>query len=177
MPTAAGLTLETARLRLRPMTAEDAEPLLAIFSDPKVMASFGGELFDRPQMDAWVARNLAHQTEFGYGLYAVILKATGLLIGDCGLEHMELPDGPAAELGYDFRSDYWNQGYATEAAGAVRDHALGALRLPRLVSLIRVGNRAPARVAEKIGMRRLSTLTRYGREYWAYGLTAYAHSA
>lgn len=164
--------LETARLRLRPMRAEDAGALLAIFSDPKVMASFGGELFGPAQMDQWVARNLAHQAEHGYGLYAVILKASGKLIGDCGLEHMDLEGGPAAELGYDFRSDQWNQGYATEAARAVRDYALGVLALPRLVSLIRVGNRASARVAEKLGMRCLATLSRYGREYWEYGLAA-----
>ena len=165
-------TLETARLRLRPMRAEDAGALLAIFSDPKVMASFGGELFGPAQMDQWVARNLAHQAEHGYGLYAVILKASGKLIGDCGLEHMDLEGGPAAELGYDFRSDQWNQGYATEAARAVRDYALGVLALPHLVSLIRVGNRASARVAEKLGMRCLATLSRHGREYWEYGLAA-----
>jgi RimJ/RimL family protein N-acetyltransferase len=169
-------TLEMTRLRLRPMRAEDAGPLLAIFSDPRVMAAFGGELFDQAQMDHWVARNLAHQAEHGYGLYAVILKASGKLIGDCGLERVRVrvADGPAAELGYDFRSDHWNQGYATEAASAVRDYALSVLRgsVPRLVSLIRVGNRASQRVAEKLGMRLLATITRYDREYWEYGLTA-----
>jgi len=152
------------------MTADDAGALLAIFSDPLVMAAFDGQLFDQAQMDEWVARNLAHQSEHGYGLYCVILKHNGLLIGDCGLEHMLLADGPAAELGYDFRSDYWNQGYATEAASAVRDHALGVLGLPQVVSLIRVGNRASRRVAEKLGMRLQATIRRYEREYWEYGI-------
>src|SRR5437762_3063453 len=63
-------TIETARLRLRPMTADDAGPLLAIFGDPRVMAAFDGELFDQAQMDRWVGRNLAHQAEHGYGLYS-----------------------------------------------------------------------------------------------------------
>jgi RimJ/RimL family protein N-acetyltransferase len=54
----------------------------------------------------------------------------------------------------------------------VRDHALHTLGLPRLVSLIREGNRASQRVAEKIGMRCLATVRRYGREYWEYGLEA-----
>ena len=166
--------LETARLILRPMLAEDASALLAIFSDRKVMAAFGGELFDQAQMEQWVQRNLAHQARYGYGLYAVILKQSGQLIGDCGLEQMELDGGPAAELGYDFRSDYWNQGYATEAAAAVRDYAVQVLHLPRLVSLIRVGNAPSRRVAEKIGLRWLATLTRQGRAYWEYGLPAEA---
>jgi ribosomal-protein-alanine N-acetyltransferase len=172
MPRPAETTLETARLQLRRMTADDAGALLAIFSDPKVMAAFGGELFDQARMEHWVARNLGHQAEYGYGLYAVILKRSGQLIGDCGLEQMELDGGPAAELGYDFRSDCWNQGYGTEAAAAVRDYAVHTLRLPRLVSLIRMGNGASRRVAEKIGMRLLGTLTRHGRDYWEYGLEA-----
>jgi RimJ/RimL family protein N-acetyltransferase len=105
----------------------------------------------------------------------VILKATGLLIGDCGLELIELPDGRAAELGYDFRSDVWNQGFATEAAVAVRDYAFATLNLPRLISLIRVGNLPSRRVAEKIGMRLETTLVRYDRAYWQYSLTSAEH--
>ncbi len=164
--------LETARLRLSPMAAEDVEALLPIFTDPQVMASFGGALFDRAQMERWVQRNLAHQAQYDYGLFVVRLKTNGLVIGDCGLEQMEVAGATVAELGYDFRSDHWNRGFATEAASAVRDYALGVLGLPRLVSLIRVGNQASARVAEKVGLRRLATLTRYGIEYWEYALEA-----
>ena len=94
----------------------------------------------------------------------------GLLIGDCGLEQMEVDGVQAAELGYDFRSDYWNQGYATEAAAAVRDYAFQTLELPRLISLIRVGNGASRRVAEKIGMRCIADISRYGQRYWEYVL-------
>ena len=162
--------LETARLRLRPMVAEDVDDLLAVFADPKVMASFGGTLFDRQQMEGWVQRNLQHQAEYGYGLFSVILKAEARLIGDCGLEHMELDGVPAAELGYDLRSDYWGRGLATEAAAAVRDYAFGVLGLPRLVSLIRQGNLASRRVAEKIGMRPEADITRHGQAYWVFAL-------
>jgi [ribosomal protein S5]-alanine N-acetyltransferase len=119
-------------------------------------------------MTQWVQRNLDHQTAHGYGLFSVILKSTGLLIGDCGLELMDVDGIPAAELGYDFRSDYWNQGYATEAAKAVRDYAFRHLQLPRLISLIRVGNLPSQRVAEKIGMHRIAKITRYGHPYWHY---------
>jgi ribosomal-protein-alanine N-acetyltransferase len=169
-PAPAIASLETARLRLRPMIARDAAELLAIFADPQVMAAFDGVLFDQARMDQWVQRNLDHQQAHGYGLYSVILKNTGLLIGDCGLEHMLLDGEPVAELGYDFRSDHWHQGYATEAATAVRDFAFHELGLARLISLIRVENRASRRVAEKIGMRCLAQLTRYGHAYWKYGL-------
>jgi len=79
--------LGTKRLFLRPMLATDLDDLLLIFTDPKVMASFGGELFTHEQMEHWLQRNLEHQNKFGYGLFSVILKENGKLIGDCGLEH------------------------------------------------------------------------------------------
>lgn len=163
--------LETPRLILRPMTAEDTDALLQIFADPQVMASFGVEPFARPQMERWVQRNLDHQVEHGYGLFSVILKESDLLIGDCGLELMEVSGAPAAELGYDFRSDYWNRGLATEAATAMRDYAFTTLALPRLVSLIRQGNHASRRVAEKVGLHLTETIQRGDHPYWVYTLT------
>jgi [ribosomal protein S5]-alanine N-acetyltransferase len=165
-------TLETERLWLRPMAAEDIDPLLKIFTDLKVMAAFNEPPFNRAQMTNWVQRNLDHQVEYGYGLFSVILKAEDVLIGDCGLEVMEVEGERMAELGYDFRSDYWNQGLATEAAKAVRDYAFGTLGLPRLVSLIRVGNEASRHVSEKVGMVKEAEFERYGRQYWEYGMRA-----
>jgi RimJ/RimL family protein N-acetyltransferase len=162
--------LETARLSLRPMTAEDIDPLLIIFGDPKVMAAFNEPTFERGQMERWVQRNLDHQVEHGYGLFSVLLKSNGVLVGDCGLEKVEIEGEVAAELGYDFASAYWNQGLATEAAKAVRDYAFGTLHLPRLISLIRVGNEASRHVAEKVGMKLATEITRYERQYWQYEL-------
>ncbi len=162
--------IETPRLVLRSMQPSDIDALLLIFTDPKVMASFGGELFTREQMERWLQRNLDHQAEFGYGLFSIIHKATGLLIGDCGLEQMEVEGVQAAELGYDIRSDYWNQGIATEAAAAVRDYAFNMLQLPRLISLIRVGNLASKRVAEKTGMALHAEISLHGIRYWRYAM-------
>ena len=162
------LQLQTERLILRRMLATDLDALLLIFTDSKVMAAFNHPPFTRERMERWLQRNLHHQNEFGYGLFSVILKETGGLIGDCGLEQVE--DMVAAELGYDFRSDFWNRGYATEAAMAVRDYAFHVLRLPQLISLIRVGNLASKRVAEKVGMTLAEEFTRYGIQYWKYSL-------
>ena len=165
------ITLDTPRLTLRSMRAEDFDALLRIFSDPRVMAAFEEPPFTNELMHGWLWRNLEHQAQHGYGLFSILLKASGELIGDCGLEVMEVGGEQAAELGYDLRSDYWNQGYASEAAAAVRDYAFEVLRLPRLISLIRVGNAASVRVAEKTGMRLVGEFERYGRRYWQYGIT------
>jgi len=171
MPDKQEPVLETTRLILRPMQAADFDDLLVIFTDPKVMAAFDTDPFDRGQMSHWLGRNLDHQKEYGYGLFSVILKSNRLLIGDCGLEVMEVDGVQAAELGYDFRSDYWNQGFATEAGIAVRDYAFDVLELPQLISLIRVHNAASHRVSEKIGMARISEFETHGIQYWKYGLS------
>jgi ribosomal-protein-alanine N-acetyltransferase len=162
--------IDTPRLTLRPMTDADLDSLMAIFGDPKVMAAFDSVPFNRDQMNQWLARNLVHQSEHGFGLFSVILKSEGLLIGDCGLETKQIDGVALTELGYDFRSDYWNRGFATEAASAVRDFAFGTLHLPRLISLIRVGNAASRRVSEKIGMRLDREVVRGGIAYWIYSL-------
>lgn len=162
------IQLQTERLVLRTMYATDLDALHLIFTDVKVMAAFNHDPFTREQMGRWLQRNLDHQSQYGYGLFSVLLKETGELIGNCGLEQME--DQGAAELGYDFRSEFWNQGYATEAACAVRDYAFDALKLPQLISLIRVGNLASKRVAEKVGMTLAEEFTRYENRYWKYFL-------
>ena len=162
------LRLETERLILRTMLETDFDALHLIFTDHNVMAAFQHDPFTREQMQGWLQRNLDHQQQYGYGLFSILLKQTGEFIGDCGLEQME-SEG-AAELGYDFRSDFWNQGYATEAALAVREYAFDVLHLPQLISLIRVGNLASKRVAEKVGMTLADEFTRYGVRYWRYTL-------
>jgi RimJ/RimL family protein N-acetyltransferase len=158
--------LETERLLLRSMVPSDLDGLIAIFGDASVMAAFGEAPLTGAQVRRWLERNLEHQREHGYGLFAVCSKEDGRLIGDCGLELMEL----GGELGYDFRSDHWNRGYATEAAGAVRDYAFTSLHLPRVVSLIQPGNRASVRVAEKVGLQKVEEIERHGRTYLRYEL-------
>lgn len=163
--------LNTARLHLRLMESGDFDGLLSIFADPRVMAAFDSPPFNHDQMQWWLQRNLDHQARYGYGLFSVILTSEDRLIGNCGLEHMELDGVEEVELGYDFRSDVWNQGFATEAATAVRDFALDELGLPRLISLIRVGNAPSRRVSEKIGMQLVDTLSRHGICYWKFAIT------
>ncbi len=123
-------------------------------------------------MSNWVQRNLDHQDVHGYGLFSVILKSEELLIGDCGLENIEVEGEQTTELGYDFNSNYWNQGYATEAGRAVRDYAFDVLHLPHLISLIRVGNEASKCVSEKIGMQCETEFTTNGIKYWKYTMNS-----
>jgi ribosomal-protein-alanine N-acetyltransferase len=118
------------------------------------MAAFESKPFGRPEMARWLDRNLTHQERHGYGLFSVIHKDEGQIIGDCGLEHRDIRGGAEVELGYDFCSAYWNRGFATEAATGVRDYAFGNLKVDRLVSLIRSGNVADALNVEIVDYHR-----------------------
>lgn len=162
--------IETPRLRLRNMTTDDLDALLQIFGDPLVMAAFHEPPFTSEQMAGWLQRNLDHQAQFGYGCFSVLRKPDNQLIGDCGLEVTELDGIQFAELAYDFRRDCWGQGYATEAAIAVRDYAFTTLNLSRLIALIQAGNESSRRVAEKIGMKFTSEYDIGPWHYWKYEL-------
>jgi RimJ/RimL family protein N-acetyltransferase len=164
--------LTTKRLLLRPMTAEDEVPLLQVFADPRVMAAFDRGPFSAAEMHGWLARRLEHHARHGFGLYAVALRETSDVIGDCGLERMEIDSRPEVELGYDFRSDHWGRGLATEAAQACRDHGFDLLGCHRLVSLIAPGNLASRRVAEKVGMNLEKQIHKWGKNICVYAIDA-----
>jgi RimJ/RimL family protein N-acetyltransferase len=152
------------------MRADDVEPLLAVFGDAELMRAFDAPPFDQSATEGWVGRNLEHQQRVGYGLFTVVLRTTGEVIGDCGLERMELEGRTEHELGYDLRRDVWGHGLATEAARAVVRHAFEELGLPRLVSLVRTTNRRSARVAEKIGMTPERVLRRGDADYVVFAM-------
>ncbi len=162
--------IETPRLVLRPMRSDDVDPMLALFGDPRFMAAFDAAPFDEAQTHAWVDRNLEHQECHGFGLYTIVERTTGEVIGDCGFEVMELEGVTETELGYDLRPDRWGQGLATEAASAAVAHAQAVLGVRRLVSLVREGNDRSARVAERIGMALERTTDRSGFTYRVYVL-------
>jgi RimJ/RimL family protein N-acetyltransferase len=145
--------VETRRLTLRDWVDADAEPFAAINSDPRVMEFFSRPL-DRAESGAFLARNRADIAANGYGLYAVEVKESGTSIGYVGLARPTFAAHftPAVEIGWRLAREAWGQGYATEGARAVVDHAFGPLGLAALVSFTAEWNRPSRRVMEKIGM-------------------------
>ena len=165
--------IRTNRLTLRLMNEDDLDDMLKIFTDENVMKSFNLKSFSRVQMKKWVDRNLDHQKKYGYGLFSVILKSNQELIGDCGLEHTEFKEKPCVEIGYDFLSEYWNQGYATEAAKAVKEYATEKINIDRklLCSFIRKNNAPSQRVSEKIGMQKVKEYKANNVDYYLYAFS------
>ena len=165
--------INTERLILRPMIEGDFEDMFKIFSDKKVLNAFNLMDFSQEQMKGWIHRNLSHQDKYGYGLFSVVLKSNQKLIGDCGFEHTEFNQKPCVEIGYDFLSEYWNQGYATEAANAVKDFGTNHLKfdINSLCSFVRKSNSASQRVSEKIGMQKVKEYMNYNIKYLLYAFS------
>jgi [ribosomal protein S5]-alanine N-acetyltransferase len=143
--------LETSRLRLREFSRDDADALARVISDPETMRYYPAP-FDRAGVEQWIERNMRRYAESGHGLWGVVSKSSGELIGDCGLTIQNVDGVGELEVGYHVRRDLWGQGLATEAARACRDYGFTRLSRERIISLIRPENMASRRVAEKNGM-------------------------
>lgn len=143
--------LETSRLILREFTTEDADALARVLSDPETMRFYPAPC-DRAGVEEWIASNIRRYNECGYGLWGMILKSSGELVGDCGLTPQSVDGLMEIEIGYHLRRDLWCQGLATEAARACRDYGFANLSVDRIISLIRPENIPSCRVAEKNGM-------------------------
>ena len=160
------VSLETERLLLRAPVADDAEALAPMYGDPEVMRFVGdGRPLTRAETARSVKRMIQRWEADGFGLFTTVRKEDGAVIGRVGLlvwnadtweptTRAESENGRTeVEVGYTLGRDYWGQGYATEAAGAVRDYALRELAADRLIALIIHGNTASENVARKLGLR------------------------
>ncbi len=147
--------LETDRLILRSWRESDLLPMVAINQDPKVCEYFP-EIGNRDTTIALIDRIIKHDEENGFSLYAVEIKASGEMIGFLGLmkPSFDAHFTPAIEIGWRLSSQHWNQGFATEGAKVVLQHAFTDLNLDEVVSFTALNNQASRRVMEKIGMKR-----------------------
>ena len=145
--------LTTARLFLRHFQIMDRGPMYSIFCDAEVMRYSDG-VKTRDWVHIWLRDCRERYQTWGFGPYAVVENRSQAVIGYCGLFFFPDLDGQAeVEIGYRLARTVWGQGYATEAAQAVRDFAFATLGIKRLIALIDPSNLASLRVAEKIGMK------------------------
>jgi len=162
--------LDTPRLLLRKFTAQDAGALQAVLGDPVAMEFYPAPL-DRRGVEDWIRRNLERYERDGHGLWAMLLRASNQLIGDCGCVLQEVEDRKEVEVGYHVRRNLWGNGYATEAARACADYAFHRLGANRVISIIRPENLRSIRVAEKNGMIREKTIFWRNYDHCIYAKT------
>jgi RimJ/RimL family protein N-acetyltransferase len=167
--------IETERLRLRMPRTEDAPGLLEAFADPEAMRYIGdGSTADLAGSEEAVTRWLERWEAWGIGMFVVERSEDARVLGRAGFlrwdpETWEI-GGSETELGWGFAREHWGHGYATEAALALRDWALGERGLTRLISLIQHGNVRSFRVAEKLGERYERDVEVRGRPTRLYSL-------
>ena len=143
--------LETERLYLREMDETDLAALRKILQDAEVMYAYE-HAFDEAEVLAWLEKQRARYREYGFGLWAMVLKDTDEMIGQCGLTMQDGDGRQVLEIGYLLQKAYWHRGYAAEAAAACKRYAFETLGAEEVFSIIRDTNTASQNVARRNDM-------------------------
>ena len=146
------MELQTPRLLLRELRQEDFDALSRVLGDSDITRHYP-YTFDEGRVRGWIARNRRRYETLGFGLWAVTLRESGELIGDCGLTFQSIHAELLPEIGYHIRRDCQRRGYASEAARACRDWAFANTPFRQLFSYMKRDNLPSAATACAIGMR------------------------
>ena len=142
--------LLTGRLILRPVSTDDHDVLLAHWAAPDVRRFlFDGATLSATEITGVIEDSTRDFGRAGYGLWLIHEKDGTALVGTAGLRPLE---DVGLEIFYSLATSAWGKGYATEAARAVLDHALGPLGLPEVLAEVDEGNTASIAVIERLGM-------------------------
>lgn len=156
------MILETERLYLRELNQADFHSLCRILQDEDTMYAYEGAFSDH-EVQEWLDRQISRYQKWNFGLWAVILKETDGMIGQCGLTMQPWKGEEVLEIGYLFERAHWHKGYAIEAARACKKYAFEILKADEVCSIIRNTNTASQNVAIRNGMVKLDTWTKHYR--------------
>ena len=148
------MKLETERLILRDFVEEDWQAVFAYQTDPLYLR-YNNWIERTPEaVKEFVGRFLNHQVQNSRIKFqlAVVLKADNQWIGNCGVRMDKVGD-VEANIGYELNPNYWNRGYATEAAHAIVDFGFKHFSIHRIWADCVADNVASAHVLEKLGMK------------------------
>lgn len=162
--------LESARLRARKLTLEDALLWEEFFNDKDVL-----EFFPNPGLDSdlewskyWINKQLHRYAECSYGLQALIHKDTNEFIGQCGLLLQEVDGKKHIEVGYHILRKHREKGYASEAAKLFIDYAFNNNLATSVISIIDTENIKSEKVALKNGLIKAKQTTWKGLDVFIY---------
>lgn len=145
------IILETERLILRELAVEDFDALYAVLGDADISAHYP-YIFDESRVRGWITRNQERYRKDGFGLWAVVLKETGEMIGDCGVTLQNIHGQLLPEIGYHIRKDQQRKGYASEAAAGCIRWAFAHFDFPAVYSYMKYTNIPSQKTAMKNGM-------------------------
>jgi len=156
------MILETPRLILREMTQEDYPALAAILQDGETMYAYEGALGGE-ETQAWLEKQLERYKKDGFGLWAVVLKESGEMIGQAGITWQVVDGRRLPEIGYLFNRAHWGNGYAIEAAAACKTYAFERFGFNKVCSIVRDTNLPSINVAIRNGMLARHRFTKHYR--------------
>lgn len=152
--------LTTERLVLRQIGEDDLEPHMTLLNTPAVMEHLGG-VQPREMIAAKHQASRASFAAHGFGFMLMVERASGAIVGHCGLRHVAHPLAPNPqdhEIGWLVREDRWRRGYAHEAMRAVIDWGFSVHGVPKIVAITTERNAGSWRLMEKLGMIRAAQL-------------------
>ncbi|MEW6436312.1 MAG: GNAT family N-acetyltransferase [Pseudomonadota bacterium] len=156
---------DTARLRLRGLLPSDRSFIADLISDENARRYLGGPV-PMAQREAYISRYFSGDIEKGQMVWLVEAKETHLPLGMIFVSKHK--DGGDFELSYQFRPAAWGFGYAAEAAKRILDYALNDMQLTRLIAETQSINVASCRLLERLGMKELRRVQRFGAEQIIY---------
>jgi ribosomal-protein-alanine N-acetyltransferase len=146
--------LQTARLRLRPLSMADSEAFLDIFSDVETLQYWSGEpIRELHEAETLIREDLEYSMEGKCIVWGVALPDSNRLIGKFILFQFN-EQNRRAEVGYILNRRHWGQGYMTEVMSRVLDYAFDVLKLHRLEADTDPDNTASLAILEKFGFQR-----------------------
>ena len=163
--------LETARLRLEPMTDAHFDGLFAMNSDPDVMRYITGKPDTEDDTWAMIERVQARWELYGFSWWTFIEKSTGEIIGAGCIQYLGRDPGNPHETGWRLRKDKWGQGFASEAAERMAAFAFDELQAPLLCAVCDPANKGSSHVMEKLGMHYVGDETWYDMLCARYQMT------
>ena len=128
------IILETERFYLREMDHGDIEALCEILQDEEVMYAYE-HAFSDEEVRQWLEKQLTRYKNDGFGLWAVILKATGSMIGQCGLMLQDCNGRSVVEVGYLFAKNIGTTAMLPKRHRHARNMPSTCLELMRFIPL------------------------------------------
>ena len=149
------VVFETERLAFREMNQDDFLDLAEMLQNPKVMYAYEHD-FSNSDVQQWLDRQIGRYRDYGFGLWAVISKTSGVMVGQAGLTMQPYRNKDVLEIGYLLKKEFWHCGYAREAAEGCKRYAFEQLK--RVISFLFCG------FAAAYFIRTFFSLAKRGRE-------------
>jgi ribosomal-protein-alanine N-acetyltransferase len=161
---------ETERLIIRQFTFDDLDKLIELRSDEEVIKYIGGrQMQNRAAIEKRLQFYIDCYAKFGFGMCAMLWKASGEMFGWSGLQPLE--ETGETEVGYGMIKEFWGKGIGYECARAWLEYGFKTAKAERIVAVAAPENRGSWRIMEKCGMNYEKTDEHYGFQCKFYGIS------